>query len=136
MIVIPIAIFCTPLYTIKYSMVIPSRPQRCQQSQSAQACSQCLQVVFDVMQCDEGIIFYHDVKEGQGTGGRVSLISLFPPVGFGGGGYGCCSRDLWERSKTHCPKFTKGASPERVHFPPKKLLQISFERALEYRNIL
>ena len=28
------------------------------------------------MQCDEGIIFYHVVKEGQGTRGRVNLISL------------------------------------------------------------
>ena len=82
------------------------------QHKGPQACSQCLQVVFDVMQCDEGIIFYHDVKEGQGTGGRVSLISLFPPVGFGGGGYGCCSWDQWKRSKTHCPKFTYGVSPE------------------------
>ena len=42
----------------------------------AHACSQCLQAVFDVMQCDEDMIFYHIVKQGQGTEGRVSLISL------------------------------------------------------------
>ena len=106
----------------------------------AHACSQCLQAVFDVMQCDEDIIFYHIVKQGQGTEGRVSLISLSPPVGFAGGGYGCCSRDQWKRSKTHCPKFTKGASPERVHFPPKNcckfLLSVPLNIATYYDDDL
>ena len=51
----------------------------------AHTCSQCLQTVFDVMRCDEDIIFYKIVKQGQGTEGRVSLISLSPPLGFAGG---------------------------------------------------
>ena len=52
MIVIPIAILCTPMYTIKYSMVIPSRPQRCQQSQSAQRPTSLLPVFASCVRCD------------------------------------------------------------------------------------
>ena len=105
------------------------------QHKGPQACSQCLQVVFDVMQCDEDIKFYHIVKEGQGTEGRVSLISLSLLWDLQEGD-SAAVRGINGKDQKPIVKSSQRELAPKGFIPPKKLLQISFERALEYRNIL
>ena len=93
----------------------------------AHACSQCLQAVFDVMHCDEDIIFYHIVKQGQSTEGRVSLISLSPSCGICRRGIRLLFEGSMEEIKNPLSKVHKGSQPRKGSFPPKKLLQISFD---------
>ena len=103
----------------------------------AHACSQCLQAVFDVMHCDEDIIFYHIVKQGQGTEGRVSLISLSPSCGIWGDvGDTAAVRGINGGDQKPIVQSSQRELAQKGFLSPKKLLQISFERALEYRNIL
>ena len=71
------------------------------------------------MQCDEDIIFYHIVKQGQGTEGRVSLISLSPSCGICRRGIRLLFEGSMEKIKNPLSKVHKGSQPRKGSFPPK-----------------
>ena len=100
----------------------------------AHTCSQCLQTVFDVMRCDEDIIFYHIVKQGQGTEGRVSLISLSLLWDLQEGD-SAAVRGINGKDQKPIVQSSQRELAPKGFISPQKLLQISLERALEYCNI-